>query len=111
MDPHEADERYARIMANVAAARDLLQRVGEEQWGGWLATVHAELGSLDAHGLTRLLSAYGGMGSFNDLVIHPVNGHSVPKEEVDLVNRSVAELRSALYADATALHNDFTRSP
>ena len=75
-----------------------------------MTAVHAELLSHDAHGLKRLLSAYGGMGSFNDLVIHPVNGHCVAKDEVDRVNHSLAELRSGMYADAKALNDDFQRA-
>ena len=110
MDRQEADERYDRLLENVAAVRDLLQRVGDDHWGGRMATVYAELGALDEYGLTRLLGAYGGMGSLNDLVIHPVNGHSIPKDEVDLVNGSLDALRTALYADATALNNDLKRT-
>lgn len=110
MDRQEADEHYARLLENVAVARDLLKRVGEDRWSGWMATVYAELDSLDAHGLTRLLGAFRGMGSLNDLVIHPVNGHPIPEDEVDRVNGSLDALRSALYADATALHNDFKRA-
>lgn len=110
MDRQEADERYARLLENVAATRDLLDRVGADHWSGWMATVYAELGSLNAYGLTRLLGAYGGMGSLNDLVIHPVNGHSILDNDVDRVNGSLDALRTALYADATALHTDLRRN-
>ena len=110
MDRQEADERHVRLLRNLAAARDLLNSVGEDHWSGWMTTVHAELGSLDAHGLTRLLQAYGGMGSLNDLVIHPVNGHSIPDADVDRVNHSLAALRAALHEDATALRNDLGRT-
>lgn len=71
MDRQEADERYARLLENVAAARDLLNRVGEDHWSSWMATAYAELRSLDAYGLTRLLEAYGGMGSLSLLPLHP----------------------------------------
>lgn len=103
MDQHEADERHARLLTNVAAARDLLECVGEDHWSRWMSTVHTELASGDAHGLTRLLGATGGMGSLNDLVIHPMNGHTVPEGELDHVNRSLVELVSSALADARAL--------
>lgn len=109
MDRDEADERHTRLVENVARARELLQQVGEERWADWVATVYTELGSPGGSGLTRLLAAFGGMGSLNDLVIHPVNGHTLLESEVGPVNRTLDELRSILYADATALH-EFSRA-
>jgi uncharacterized protein DUF6966 len=40
------------------------------------------------------------MGSFNDLVIHPLNGHSVAAQEVGPVNEELDRLRSVMYEDA-----------
>jgi hypothetical protein len=68
-----------------------------------MAAVLSELAAHDAHGLDRLLSAYGGMGSFNDLVITPLNGHNVSAGDVDRVNRELSRLRSEMYDDAAAL--------
>lgn len=109
MHEREADERYTRMLANVAQARDVLLHIGEDHWGRWMEDVHAELVSHHARGLTRLLGAYGGMGSFNDFVVDPVNGHQVG--DFDRVNRSPAVLRTAMYIDATALVHDFERAP
>lgn len=64
----------------------------------------------DAHGLRRLLGGYGGMGGFNDLVIHPLNGHAVREADVGRVNTLLDTLRSALHADATALLSDLESS-
>lgn len=111
MDEHEADERYTRLVANVADARELLERFGEDHWAKWMTSVHAELNAQDAQGLTRLLGAYGGMGTFNDLVIHPVNGHPVAEDDIDRINRSLAGLRTAMYSDAKALLHDIERAP
>lgn len=110
VDDREADERYRRLVSNVAEARDLLTRVGEGHWASWMQAVHADLMARDAHGLTRLLRAYGGMGSFNDVVIHPVNGNAVGHDECDLINQSLASLRTAMHADAQALLHDFERA-
>ena len=109
MDQDEADERYSRLVGNLVAARDLLQSAGAGWWSDWLTTVHAEVSAHDAHGLRRLLGGYGGMGSFNDLVIHPLNGHAVSEADVGRVNTSLDALRSALHADATALLGDLDR--
>lgn len=111
MDQDEADQRYSRLLSNLVIARDLLHGAGVGWWSDWLTTVHAEISAHDAHGLRRLLGRYGGMGGFNDLVIHPLNGHAVHEADVDRVNRSLDELRSALHADATALLSDLRRGP
>ena len=50
----------------------------------------------DAYGARRFLSYFGGMGSLNDLVICPENGHAVAKADVARVNDEVrAQLSSA----------------
>jgi hypothetical protein len=43
------------------------------------------------------------MGSFNDVCIDPINGHPVVDDDVDSVNRALADMRSAMHDDATAL--------
>ncbi|MBU0492706.1 MAG: hypothetical protein KKA73_15120 [Chloroflexi bacterium] len=43
-------------------------------------------------------SVYGGMGSFNDLVICPQNGQPVAKKDVNAVNRTLRKLASKVYA-------------
>jgi hypothetical protein len=84
----------------------MLISLGEHNWGDWMDAVHRELAADDAHGLTRLVDAYAGMGSFNDLVIHPVNGHRVEAERVNSVNIKLASLRSRMYEDASTLLHD-----
>lgn len=111
VDEREADEWYTRLVANVTAARELLTQFGEDHWASWMAAVHGDLTARDAHGLKRLIGAYGGMGSFNDVVIHPVNGHSVAEDDIDRANRSLAGLRTVMYTDAKALLHDLERAP
>lgn len=41
--------------------------------------------------------AYGGMGSFNDLILCSANGHNVPEETDREVNDRLDFLRSRLY--------------
>lgn len=103
MDSQEAEDRFQRLLGNVARTGELLTRTGEARWASWAAVVHRELTAHDAHGLKRLLGAYGGMGSLNDLVMHPMNGHSVIDADVDAVNDELTRLRSAMYGDARAL--------
>ncbi|WP_127782076.1 hypothetical protein [Rhodococcus sp. X156] len=103
MDSLEAEDRSQRLLGNVARAHELLNRCGESWWARWIAVVQRELTAHDAHGLERLLNGYGGMGGFHDLVIHPMNGHSVAADDVDAVNNELVRLSAEMHGDARAL--------
>lgn len=47
----------------------VLESDGEMHWSRWMRKARALLMDSDYYGITYLLSAYGGMGSFNDLVL------------------------------------------
>lgn len=49
----------------------LLEKEGETHWCGWMRKTKERLEGLDYSGIETLLSAYGGMGSFNDLIVDP----------------------------------------
>ena len=103
MDDLEAEARYDRLMADLARLQALLERHDERRWARSVAAARSELAAGDAHGLTRLLGAFGGMGSLADLVIHPANGHRVDADEASAVNAELARLRSSTYEDASEL--------
>lgn len=54
----------------------------------------------------KILSWYGGMGSFNDLMISTVNGHNVREEDEEELNERLAMLREFVYAEASQLARD-----
>ncbi len=47
----------------------ILDKDGETHWRDWMAKSLTALEANDLHGVQHLRGAYGGMGSFNDLVI------------------------------------------
>jgi hypothetical protein len=47
----------------------VLESDGEMHWSRWMRKAQTLLMDSDYYGITYLLSAYGGMGSFNDLVL------------------------------------------
>jgi hypothetical protein len=47
----------------------LLEADGEQHWSNWMRKSRARLLNSDYSGIEHLRSAYGGMGSFTDLVI------------------------------------------
>jgi hypothetical protein len=93
MDDREADERYNRLVADLGTLQKWLEDRGESQWAEWLGSSRQQIIAQDGNGLSHLLRAYGGMGSFNDLQI----------------SRAMGRLRTRMYVDATALLTDLER--
>ena len=56
------------LVAALDEAAALLDASGHEHWAAWMRTSAAEIRASDRHGVERVLRAYGGMGSFNDVV-------------------------------------------
>lgn len=101
------DERLRRLTASLGQVIALLRAHGEDRWADWLQATADGLSSGDARALAALRrSSAGGMGSFADLVIHPLNGHEVAAGELDAVNRRLTELRESVSHDATALQRE-----
>jgi hypothetical protein len=61
-------QELSLILAEMIA---LLDKEGETHWSGWMGQAKTRLEGLDYSGVEHLLRAYGGMGSFNDLIISP----------------------------------------
>jgi len=74
----------------------LLESDEEEHWSKWMRQSRTRLLDSDYSGIEHLRSAYGGMGSFNDLVIGQSyeNGESRWKEGHVERNNRLNELRS-----------------
>lgn len=51
----------------------------------------------------KILSWYGSMGSFNDLLISTVNGHAVREKDEKAFNDRLAELRELIFSEASEL--------
>ncbi len=76
---------------------ELLRRVGENHWSEWLDDSLRRIENSDFSGIEHLRGAFGGMGSFNDLIIMPENGHVFSVDDCSAVNARLDELRSELY--------------
>lgn len=86
----------ARLFSDIQRLVELLDHHGEEQWSRWARRSLSEIQRRDAHGLQRLRGAYGGMGSFNDLVLDA-------GEDCRRANAELDALRSRIYDDVTTL--------
>jgi len=83
------DAKIVTLCKILADTKQLLGDVGETRWEAWIARDLILVESLDAYGLEHFLSAFGGMGSINDLVIHSINGHQIAPSDVNAVNEKL----------------------
>lgn len=83
----------------------LLQAHGERHWSAWIEADRRRIAASDVFGLDHLLSAYGGMGSLNDLILCPENGHLIRPDDVRAVNDRLRDLRSRAYDLAARLRD------
>jgi hypothetical protein len=93
-----------RLAIFVDAVSSLLHTYGEEHWSAWLSQDASRMHNFDRYGLQPLLYAFGGMGSINDLLLHPANGHKAPETDVDRVNEELRSLLSQVYDLARKLY-------
>lgn len=100
---HPEIEGLAKITQETA---DLLLSVGEKHWGQWLKRDAELIRRSDFRGVEHVLSAFGGMGSINDVVIHPVNGHTVTEAQIPTVNDKLASLLSSVAVKAKKLYTE-----
>ncbi len=90
----------------------LLESDGEQHWSKWIRQSRERLRNSDFSGIEHLLSAYGGMGSFNDLVIGQSheNGESRWREGHVERNSRLNELRSKAWKLADDIWRNHTKS-
>ncbi len=105
------DARLARLIESLDEIVNLLSTHGESHWITWATSCRAALNDNDAAAFDRVLGAFGGMGSFNDLSILRVNGHAVEPDQESTVNARLTGLRSAIWDDAVALRHELRASP
>jgi hypothetical protein len=91
-EPERALTQYEHCLH---AMQRLLEAVRELHWAGWIRDDIAKWRS--ACDTSHHLSAYGGMGSFNDLFIRQVNNHSIPLEQEPWANELFDCLRALCY--------------
>jgi hypothetical protein len=100
------DELLAGLKSSLDQTVALLQERGERHWLSWAERCRHEVEEYDSAAFDHILGAYGGMGSFNDLLILGWNGHRVEPNEEAAVNGRLADLRTAIWTSATALRQE-----
>lgn len=84
----------------------LLRSDDETHWSAWMAKSKARLENSDFSGITHLLGAYGGMGSFNDLIIcqQTIGGQVSWKAGHVEKNEELSQLRGRAWELADAIN-------
>jgi len=100
----QLDSRLEQLVFELGELCGLL-RERDKFWFTWVERALLEIKQADVHGLDHLLAAYGGMGSFNDLVLGPADGQAFTPEEI-AVNNRVAQLRASCWRLATGLRRE-----
>ena len=88
---------------------ELLNDVGESHWSSWMQKSNKRILNSDYSGIEHLLGAFGGMGSFNDLVLMKVNGHRIKESQTADLNSKLSELRTSIYTLANEIRRDVER--
>ncbi|HHT11593.1 MAG TPA: hypothetical protein GX013_00265 [Propionibacterium sp.] len=97
----DVEARTASFLAHAREVEAILKEAGEVKWLQWISRAIADVEASRVAGFELVLAGFrGGMGSFNDFVIHPLNGHTVTRDAVEQVNDRLMREASAAVADA-----------
>lgn len=92
------------LLQLLITCKAMLRSVGETFWAGKIDTVLMKVESSGGiYLLDEILSWYGGMGSFNDLIISQFNGHLVHGKDERMLDDELNRLRSQIYREAVHL--------
>lgn len=80
----------------------LFDKTGVNYWRDW---IEKDLHEWEKKSVDHHLSAYGGMGSLNDVIICPENGHNVSAIQVSWINCLFDDLKSLCYQFAKSKGN------
>ena len=85
-----------QLIQSLSRLIQILEEANEPLWADWFSQAKHRLNNSDYSGIKKILGAYGGMGSFNDLVI----GYSIkgPDENYINTNDKMDELRHLIYS-------------
>ena len=86
----------------------LLRENEENHWSNWMAQAKKMVASSDYSGIEKVLSAYGGMGSFNDLILgtYEESGSLHKSPQHDQINEQLSSLRTRAWELAEAIRHE-----
>lgn len=103
MTDEQAERERVALIGTLAVAESMLRKYGVTQWADFLERSRNLIEGRDFRGVEELFSIFGGMGSFNDVVIHLLNGNPISEVDIGRVNEQLQVLTSRIYESVTAL--------
>jgi hypothetical protein len=99
-------QRLVDTLGEIAA---VLEADGETHWRTWAITARSRLQDSDFSGITYVLGAYGGMGSFSDLVVGQTSqdGKLALKADAKVQNERLTVLRERAWTLATSVERGY----
>ena len=101
----DLERKTQQLIGILEQLEHLLVSYGEQHWSTWIKQDITAIKKYDVHGIAHLVSAYGGMGSFNDLWLCSANGHRIDEMEVSRANDTLSALRSDAYTLAKEIEH------
>ena len=84
-------QKTEELILELEACANLLRSCSESHWAKWLEKSVAYLKKGQFRGIEHFEGAFGGMGSINDLVLTPINGHILKESDADTYNNKMRE--------------------
>ena len=81
--------KTTELVNQLAECAAFLRACSEVKWAQWLEKSASLLRSGQITGIDHYNKAFGGMGSINDLVLHPINGHTIEESEINSANEKL----------------------
>lgn len=94
--------RLPLLVADLDEAIVVLHVAGETPWRKWLQDCRDQIARGDPDGLDHLLQAFGGMGSFNDVVLSRPNA-SGAADELRRADDRLRDLRESIWRQGSEL--------
>ena len=91
------------LITALEEAAHLLQKHGFQDWFSWLKADSISIQNSDFYGVEHLLSSFGGMGSFNDIVLSAHGKGEQPHLVLIADNERLSVLQTEIYALAWQL--------
>ena len=103
--PPEFSGECHDLTCDLSECANLLREHGEEHWSAQLEQALSYYSPITPDsGVCRLLSWFGGMGSFHDIYLCKVNGNRFdPDEDEELVNQNLRDLQTRIYNSLSAM--------
>ena len=89
--------KTGKLVTELETVISLLESCAVDHWADWFKNSKSLLENGDFSGIEQVLSAFGGMGSFNDLHICRANGHDIDDKDAAAVNQRLQESSGTIF--------------